>query len=81
MWPVPANRVSSSLPSIPTVLRPSMVLQVGDVILAVGEKAVSNPNDVRQDVAELRKSGKHTVLMRIKSGEATTFVALPLGRT
>jgi serine protease Do len=54
-------------------------VQVGDVILAVGEKTVSNPNDVRQDLAELRKSGKHTVLMRIKSGEATRFVALPLG--
>jgi len=53
--------------------------QVGDVILDVGGKSVSNPADVRKQLAEARKSGKHALLFRVKSGEGTRFVALPLG--
>ncbi len=53
--------------------------QVGDVILDVGGKSVSTPADVRKDLADARKRGKHTVLFRVKSGEGTQFVALPLG--
>jgi serine protease Do len=54
--------------------------QTGDVILDVAGKAVSNPADVRNALTELRKEGKHTVLMRVKSADATKFVALPLDR-
>jgi len=54
-------------------------LQVGDVILDVGGKSVSNPADVRKQLAEARKEGKHALLFRVKSGEGTRFVALPLG--
>ncbi|MBI3434733.1 MAG: Do family serine endopeptidase [Proteobacteria bacterium] len=54
-------------------------LRTGDVILDVGGKAVANPADVRKELAVLRKEGKHAVLMRLKSGEQTKFVALPLG--
>jgi len=54
-------------------------LQVGDVILDVGGKVVSTPADVSQSVADARKEGKHTVLFRVKSGQGTRFVALPLG--
>ncbi len=54
-------------------------LQAGDIILDVGGKAVSNPNDIRQDLATLRKDGKQAALMRIQSGDATRFVAVPLG--
>ena len=53
--------------------------QVGDVILDVGGKSVSTPADVRKSLADARKEGKHTVLFRVKSGEGTKFVALPLG--
>ena len=53
--------------------------QVGDVILDVGGKTVANPGDVRRQLAEARKEGKHALLFRVKSGEATRFVALPLG--
>jgi len=54
-------------------------VQTGDVILDVAGAAVSSPADVRKELADLRKAGKRTVLMRMKSGDATKFVALPLG--
>jgi serine protease Do len=54
-------------------------LRVGDVILDVGGKSVSNPSEVRDQVADARKDGKHTLLFRVKSNEGTRFVALPLG--
>jgi serine protease Do len=55
-------------------------VKTGDVILDVGGKTVSNPGDVRQQLAALRKDGKNTVLMRMKSGNDTKFVAIPLGK-
>jgi serine protease Do len=54
-------------------------LQVGDVILEVGGKTVSTPEDVRKSLADAVKEGKHAVLFRVKSGEETKFVALPVG--
>jgi serine protease Do len=54
-------------------------LQVGDVILDVGGKSVSNPAEVRKQLADARKEGKHALLFRVKSSEGTRFVALPLG--
>jgi serine protease Do len=54
-------------------------MQSGDVILDVAGKTVANPSDVSKEIANLHKTGKHTVLMRVKSGNATKFVALPLG--
>ena len=51
----------------------------GDVILDVAGHAVSTPADVRKQLAELRNEGKHTVLMRMKSGDGTKFVTVPLG--
>src|SRR5579883_3189992 len=53
-------------------------IQAGDVILNVGGAAVSTPNDVRKQLAEVQKSGKHEVLMRVKSDNGTRYVALPL---
>jgi serine protease Do len=53
--------------------------QVGDVILDVGGSPVSTPADVRKSLSDARTAGKHTVLFRVKSGEGTKFVALPLG--
>ena len=55
-------------------------IQTGDVILDVGGKAVSKPADVRQGLADLNKAGKHTVLLRVKSGDNTRFVAVPLDK-
>jgi serine protease Do len=53
--------------------------QVGDIILDVGGKTVSTPADVRKSLADARKEGKRAVLFRVKSGQGTKFVALPLG--
>jgi serine protease Do len=52
----------------------------GDVILEVAGKSVSTPADVRKMIANARTDGKRTVLMRVKSGDNTRFVALPVGR-
>jgi serine protease Do len=52
----------------------------GDVILEVAGKSVSTPADVRSVVASARTEGKRTVLMRVKSGDNTRFVALPVGQ-
>ena len=54
--------------------------KTGDVILEAGGKTVSVPNDVSQAIAEARKDGKRSILVRVKSGGGTRFVALPLGR-
>jgi serine protease Do len=54
-------------------------IKEGDVILDVAGKAVSSPADVRQQLADLHKEGKHVALMRMKSGDDTKFVAVPLG--
>jgi len=51
----------------------------GDVILDIAGKAVSDPADVRQQLTDLRKEGRHAALMRMKSGDSTKFVAVPLG--
>jgi serine protease Do len=53
-------------------------LEVGDVILDVGGKAVSNAGDIRSAVREAQTAGKHDVLMRLKSGDQARFVALPI---
>ncbi len=54
--------------------------KTGDVILDVGGKMVANAGDVRKAMTEARGSGKHDVLMRVKSADATRFIAVPLGR-
>jgi serine protease Do len=55
-------------------------IRTGDLILDVGGKTVSTPSDVRQAVQEAHSQGKHTVLMRVKSGDQMKFVALPVGK-
>ncbi len=52
----------------------------GDVILEIAGKSVSTPAEVNSVVANARTEGKHSVLLRVKKGDNTRFVALPLGR-
>ncbi len=51
----------------------------GDVIMEIAGKTVSTPADVRDVVASARTEGKRSVLVRVKKGDNTRFVALPLG--
>jgi serine protease Do len=53
--------------------------QTGDVILDVNGKQVSSPADVRRAVSDAQSDGKRSVLMRVKSGQGTRFIAVPLG--
>jgi len=55
-------------------------VKTGDVILEVGGKKVANPADVHGVLDAAQKDGKRTVLLRVKSGDATKFVALRLGK-
>jgi serine protease Do len=54
--------------------------QTGDVILNVGGKTVSNAGDVRAALNAAQQSGKNSVLMRVKTADATRFVAVPLAK-
>lgn len=54
--------------------------RTGDVILDVGGQAVTTPADVRKALGDARTEGKRSVLMRVKSGDAMKFVAIPLNR-
>ncbi|MDB5569052.1 MAG: htrA [Hyphomicrobiales bacterium] len=55
-------------------------LREGDVILEVAGKPVSRPADVADAVRTARQGDRKTVLMRVKSGEGTRFVAMPTNR-
>ena len=52
----------------------------GDVILEVAGKSVTNVGDVRDAIASARSDSKNSVLMRVKSGGSSRFVAIPLAK-
>jgi serine protease Do len=53
-------------------------LAAGQVILDVGGKPVSTPQDVKSEVANAKSQGKKSVLMRIQTADgADRFVAVP----
>ncbi len=52
----------------------------GDVITEVAGRPVERPSDVRKAIEVARKEGKHSILVRVQTGDATRFVALPVGR-
>src|SRR6267378_3542434 len=51
----------------------------GDVILEVAGKSVANPGDIRDAVKAAHADNKNNVLMRVRSGDASHYVAVPLG--
>ena len=53
-------------------------LKKGDVILEVAGKSVAKPGDVGDALEAARTDKKSSVLMRLRSGEASRYVALPL---
>jgi serine protease Do len=55
-------------------------LRPGDVIVDVNGKNVASVAEVRDAVQAAREAKKRNVLMRIKNGESSRFVALPVGQ-
>ena len=49
---------------------------VGDVILEAGGHPVSQPSDVTSVLNDAKKDGRKAVLLRVKSGDNTHFVAV-----
>jgi serine protease Do len=54
-------------------------LKKGDVILEVAGKSVSSPGDVSAALEGARTDKKASVLMRLRVGDASHYVAVPLG--
>jgi len=52
-------------------------IQSGDVILEAGGKPVNRPADIAQAIDAAKSSGHKSVLLRVRSGDAVRFVALP----
>jgi serine protease Do len=52
----------------------------GDVILEVAGKTVTSAGDVRDAISAAKTDNKNVVLMRVKSGGQSRFVAVPLAK-
>src|SRR5437879_4645903 len=52
----------------------------GDVILEVAGKSVASAGEVREAIDAARTDNKNSVLMRVKSGGSSRFVAVPLAK-
>jgi len=52
----------------------------GDVILEVAGKSVGSPGEVRDAIKSAEADKKNSVLMRIRSGGSSRFVAVPLAK-
>jgi serine protease Do len=55
-------------------------LKVGDVILEAGGKTVKTPGEVAGVLGDAKKAGRKAVLLRVKSGDETHFVALEVSK-
>ncbi len=59
----------------PDGLAASKGLASGDVIMEVAGKRVTSPSEVKADIARAKQDGKKSVLMLIKTADASRFVA------
>jgi serine protease Do len=55
-------------------------IQQGDVILSVGGKSVSSPDDVKKALREAKSASKRAVLMQLKTAQGDRFVAVPTSK-
>ena len=53
-------------------------LKAGDVILEVGGKAVTRPNQVVEGIRDAKQKGRKAVLMQVRSSRQSRFIALSL---
>jgi len=54
-------------------------IEPGDVILEIGGKSVSGPQDVRNALREARTDSKRAILLQLKTAQGDRFVAIPTG--
>jgi serine protease Do len=54
-------------------------LREGDLIVEAAGRPVTRPADVAEALREARRGERRTVLLRVRTGESTRFVALPTG--
>ncbi len=52
----------------------------GDVILEVAGKTVNSPSQVREAIASAKADKKNSVLIRVRSGDSSRFVAVPVAK-
>ena len=52
----------------------------GDVILEVAGKSVATPGEVREAIVTAHNDKKNSVLIRVRSGGSSKFVAVPLAK-
>jgi serine protease Do len=62
----------------PTGLAADQGLELGDVILEVSGKSVATPAEIRNALGDARRQGKQQALLRLRSGDATRFVTVPI---
>ena len=62
----------------PSGIAAEIGLSTGDVILEVGGDGVKTPEDFFKALADVQTRGRRVALARIKSDEATRFVAIPV---
>jgi serine protease Do len=63
----------------PTGVAAEEGVELGDVILEIGGKSVSTPEEMQNHLRDARRDGRRTVLLRLRSGDSMRFVALPTG--
>ncbi len=56
-------------------------LKRGDIIVQVGERTVSTPEDVVDGIREAREKGKKNVLVQVRSRDQQRFLALPIEKS
>jgi serine protease Do len=54
-------------------------LQEGDVILNVAGDSVNSPTDLPKALSDARRKNRHNAVARVRTGDATHFVAIPVG--
>ena len=82
---VPGTQISAETKGVlvskvdPSGIAAERGLQVGDLILDVAGMAVKEPSDVQKALSEAHDNSKRNVVARVRSGESTRFVAIPVG--
>jgi serine protease Do len=63
----------------PTGVGADQGMEPGDIILEVSGRPVATPAEIQEAIGQARRENKAALLMRLRSGESTRFLALPVG--